>query len=115
MRYWYYLADGTLFAPEAGQNHAFRDMIASRFGGKYSNFGPPTTQEQLYRQVREYRDRYPDIALVPMENGAGPLPILMGGGVSQSSTRTVRTMAQQIYRPTPSSTNSSTNISPKTS
>jgi hypothetical protein len=89
MRYWYYLPDGELFAPEAGQNRAFRDMIASRFGDKYSNFGPPTTQEQLYRQVREYRDRYPDIALVPMENGAGPLPILMGGGVSQSSTRTV--------------------------
>jgi hypothetical protein len=89
MRYWYYLPDGTLFAPEAGQNRAFRDMIASRFGDKYSNFGPPTTQEQLYRQLREYRDRYPDIALVPMENGAGPLPILMGGGISQSSTRTV--------------------------
>jgi hypothetical protein len=88
MRYWYYLPDGSLFAPEAGQNRAFRDMIASRFGDKYSNFGPPTTQEQLYRQVREYRNRYPDIALVPMENGAGPLPILMGGGVSQSSTRT---------------------------
>jgi hypothetical protein len=88
MRYWYYLPDGSLFAPEAGQNRAFRDMIASRFGDKYSNFGPPTTQEQLYRQVREYRDRYPDIALVPMENGAGPLPILMGGGVSQSSNRT---------------------------
>jgi hypothetical protein len=89
MRYWYYLADGTLFAPEAGQNRAFRDMIASRFGDKYSNVGPPTTQEQLYRQVREYRDRYPNIALVPMENGAGPISILMGGGVSQSSTRTL--------------------------
>jgi Family of unknown function (DUF6298)/Putative collagen-binding domain of a collagenase len=87
MRYWYYLPDGNLFAPEAGQNRAFRDMIASRFGDKYSNFGPPTTPEQLYHQVREYRDRYPDIALVPMENGAGPIPILMGGGISQSSTR----------------------------
>jgi hypothetical protein len=63
-------------------------MIASRFGDKYSNFGPTTTQEQLYRQVREYRGRYPDIALVPMENGAGPIPILMAGGISQSSTRT---------------------------
>jgi hypothetical protein len=89
MRYWYYLPDGTLFAPEAGQNRAFRDMIASRFGDKYSNVGPPTTQDQLYRQVREYRDRYPNIGLVPMENGAGPIPILMGGGVSQSSTRTL--------------------------
>ena len=89
MRYWYYLPDGSLFAPEAGQNRAFRDMIATRFGDKYSNIGPPTTQAQLYRQVREYRDRYPDIALVPMENGAGPIPILMGGATSQSFTRTV--------------------------
>jgi hypothetical protein len=89
MRYWYYLSDGALFAPEAGQNRAFRDLIASRFGGNYNNFGPPTTQEQVYRQVREYRDRYPGIALVPMENGAGPIPILMGGGTSQSSTRVV--------------------------
>jgi hypothetical protein len=89
MRYWYYLPDGTLFAPEAGQNRAFRDMIATRFGGNYSNSGPPTTPDQLYRQVREYRDRYPNIALVPMENGAGPIPIMMAGGTSQSSTRTV--------------------------
>jgi hypothetical protein len=89
MRYWYYLPDGSLFAPEAGQNRAFRDMIASRFGDNYSNIGPPTTQDALYRQVREYRDRYPDIALAPMQNGAGPLPILMAGGTSQSSTRTL--------------------------
>jgi hypothetical protein len=41
----------------------------------------------MYRQVREYRDRFPNIALLPMEEGAGPLPILMGGGASQSSLR----------------------------
>jgi hypothetical protein len=87
MRYWYYLPDGTLFAPEAGQNRAFRDLIASRFGGNYTNTGPPTTQSQLYHQIREYHDKYPNIALVPMENGAGPLPVLMAGGASQSSLR----------------------------
>jgi hypothetical protein len=87
MRYWYYLSDGTLFAPEAGQNRAYRDMIASQFGGNYSNGGPPTTDDQVYRQVREYRDRYPNVALLPLENGAGPLPILMAGGVSLSAAR----------------------------
>jgi hypothetical protein len=87
MRYWYYLSDGTLFAPEAGQNRAYRDMIASQFGGNYSNSGPPTTDDQVYRQVREYRDRYPHVALLPLENGAGPLPILMSGGVSLSAPR----------------------------
>jgi hypothetical protein len=53
----------------------------------YTNTGPPTTQAQVYRQVREYRDRYPNIALLPMENGAGPLPILMAGAASPSSLR----------------------------
>ena len=62
-------------------------MIASRFGGNYSNSGPPTTDDQVYRQVREYRDRYPNVALLPLENGAGPLPILMAGGVSLSAAR----------------------------
>ena len=32
-----------------------------------------------------YRDKYPDIALMPMENGAGPIPILMGGAASRSA------------------------------
>lgn len=87
MRYWYYLADGTLFAPDAGQNRAFRDQITSRFQGPYTNTGPATTQDQVYREVREYRDRYPDLVLLPMENGAGPLPLLMGGASSPSSLR----------------------------
>lgn len=89
MRYWYYLADGTLFAPDAGQNRAFRDLITSRFQGPYTNTGPATTQEQVYREVREYRDRYPDLVLLPMENGAGPLPLLMGGASSPSSLRSM--------------------------
>lgn len=89
MRYWYYLADGTLFAPDAGQNRAFRDLISSRFQGPYTNTGPATTPDQVYREVREYRDRYPDLVLLPMENGAGPLPVLMGGASSPSSLRSM--------------------------
>ncbi len=86
MRYWEYQPDGSLFAPDAGQNRAFRELITDRFPG-YTDTPPPTTPEMVYRQVREYRDRFPNIALLPMENGAGPLPILMGGGASQSSLR----------------------------
>jgi hypothetical protein len=91
MRYWVYEPDGTLFAPQAGINHAFREQISKQFKG-YSDTPPPTTPELVYRQVREYRDRFPDIALVPMESGAGPLPILMGGGASQSSLRAAPTV-----------------------
>jgi hypothetical protein len=83
-RYWEYRPDGTLFAPKAGENHAFRELIAAEFPG-YTDTPPPTTPEQVYREVREYRDRYPEIALMPMEDGAGPIPILMAGAATQSA------------------------------
>lgn len=86
MRYWEYQPDGSLFAPDAGQNKAFRELITDHFPG-YTDTPPPTTPEMVYKQVREYRDKYPGIALLPMEEGAGPLPILMAGGASQSSLR----------------------------
>jgi hypothetical protein len=87
MRYWEYRPDGTLFAPKAGENHAFRELIAREFPG-YTNTPPPTTPEQVYREVREYRDRYPDKALMPMEEGVGPVPILMAGAASESGLKT---------------------------
>jgi hypothetical protein len=34
----------------------------------------------VYRQVREYRDKYPNIAIVAWHGGAGPIPVLMAGG-----------------------------------
>ena len=86
MRYWEYQPDGTLWAPPAGINVAFREQIEKQFKG-YSDTPPATTPEMVYKQVREYRDRFPNIALLSMEEGAGPLPILMGGGASQSSLR----------------------------
>jgi hypothetical protein len=97
MRYWEYLPDGTLFAPKAGENHAFRELIADRFPG-YTNTPPPTTPEQVYREVREYRDRYPNVALMPMEDGTGPIPILMGGAGSPSG------LVTQAPAPVPSAT-----------
>jgi hypothetical protein len=104
MRYWEYRPDGSLFAPKAGENHAFRELIAAAFPG-YTDTPPPTTPEQVYREVREYRDRYPEIALMPMEEGAGPIPILMAGAASQSAlqsrpiapTPTVTERASAMY------------------
>jgi hypothetical protein len=86
MRYWEYEPDGKLFAPDAGQNRAFRELISDAFPG-YTDTPPPTTPEMVYKEVRQYRDKYPNIALLPMEDGAGPVPILMGGAASQSSLR----------------------------
>jgi Family of unknown function (DUF6298)/Putative collagen-binding domain of a collagenase len=83
MRYWEYEPDGTLFAPKAGENHAFRELITQAFPG-YSDTPPATTPEMVYKATREYRDKYPNVALMPMEEGAGAMPILMGGAASQS-------------------------------
>ena len=60
-------------------NLAFREAIAQGFGAA-TDFPPATTPAQLYRQVREYRDRYPDKAIVAWNAGVGPAPILMAGG-----------------------------------
>jgi hypothetical protein len=72
-RYWQYRPDGSLLAPAGGQNKAFRELL----GGDEPR---PTAPLQVYRQVREYTDRYPDKAVLAWHGGAGPIPILMAGG-----------------------------------
>ena len=79
MRYWQYRPDGSLWAPPAGRNLAFREMITKDFG-RSDDTPANTTPLQVYRQVREYHDRYPDKAIVAWNGGAGPIPILMAGG-----------------------------------
>ena len=80
MRYWQYRPDGTLWAPPGGKNMAFREAITADFNRGAGDNPPDTTPQQVYRQVREYHDRYPDKALVAWNSGAGPIPILMAGG-----------------------------------
>ncbi|HEX8503672.1 MAG TPA: DUF6298 domain-containing protein [Pyrinomonadaceae bacterium] len=78
-RYWQYMPDGRLWAPGGGRNLAFREMIGAEF--KRAGDAPPeTSPEQIYRQVREYADRFPDKAVVAWHGGAGPVPVLMAGG-----------------------------------
>jgi hypothetical protein len=79
MRYWQYRPDGSLWAPPGGKNVAFREAIVTDFG-RSGDTPPDTTPQQVYRQVREYHDRYPDKALVAWNGGAGPIPVLMAGG-----------------------------------
>lgn len=80
MRYWQYRPDGSVFAPRGGQNLAFREMITKAFPHGGGDTPPDTTPLQVYRQVREYHDRYPDKAVVAWNGGAGPIPVLMAGG-----------------------------------
>jgi hypothetical protein len=76
-RYWQYLADGSLFAPDSGGERAFREDRTAAFG---KDAVPPGTPELVYKQVREYRDRFPAKAIIAGHAGQGPIPILMAGG-----------------------------------
>ncbi|MGH8336878.1 MAG: DUF6298 domain-containing protein, partial [Gammaproteobacteria bacterium] len=84
LRYWQYRPDGSLWAPAGGKNQAFREAVTRDFG-KSTDFPPATTARQLYRQVREYHDRYPDKAIVGWFGGVGPIPVLMAGGAQSLS------------------------------
>jgi Family of unknown function (DUF6298) len=57
IRYWHYQADGTAYAPMGGQNLAPRQH-ARLLKPKKTSF------EQVYRAVKEYRDKYPAKAVV---------------------------------------------------
>lgn len=73
MRYWQYNPDGTLWAPQAGINLAYREQTRGK------DAPPPTTPLLAYRQVREYHDRYPNVALIAWNNNGRQLPALMAG------------------------------------
>lgn len=79
MRYWQRQADGTLWAPRGDVNRAFREQNTVLFG-KGVDTPPDTTALNVYRGVREYRDRFPDKPIVAWHGGAGPIPVLMAGG-----------------------------------
>lgn len=57
IRYWHYQADGSAYAPAGGQQLAPRQQ-ARLFKPKKTSF------EQVYRAVREYRDKYPGKAVM---------------------------------------------------
>lgn len=78
MRYWQYRPDGKDWMPRGDRNRAFREQTTEQFGS-LSDTPPPTTPLLAYKQVREYRDRYPDLGLVVWHNGVDAVPALMGG------------------------------------
>jgi hypothetical protein len=83
LSYWRYLSDGTLFAPPAGRNRAFREFCRDAFP---DGVIPQTTAEQVYRQVREYRDRFPGKVIMSSTANLGPVPVLMAGGSGLAAT-----------------------------
>lgn len=62
IRYWHYRTDGSLYAPEGGQNLAPRQHARLVSPGKKSF-------SQTYRAVREYREKYPGKAVMYSAGG----------------------------------------------
>ncbi|MVN90067.1 DUF6298 domain-containing protein [Mucilaginibacter aquatilis] len=62
IRYWHYQADGKVYAPAGGQNLAPRQQ-ARQFKPKATSF------EQVYHAVSEYRQKYPEKAVIYSGDG----------------------------------------------
>ncbi|MFL9830166.1 DUF6298 domain-containing protein [Flavobacterium sp. ST-87] len=75
IRYWYYKEDGSAYAPQGGVNLAPRQHARQMKVGK-------ETDAQVYRAVREYRDKYSNKAVIYSTPGANRFgwPVLMAGG-----------------------------------
>jgi hypothetical protein len=75
IRYWWYQADGTAYAPQGGQNLSPRQH-ARLLKPKPSSF------DQVVRAVREYRQRFPDKAVIYSVDGGDKLgaAVALGGG-----------------------------------
>ena len=75
IRYWHYQADGTTYEPKGGQNLAPRQH-ARLLKPKSTSF------EQVYRAVKEYRDRFPGKAVVYSGDGYPEfgMAVFMAGG-----------------------------------
>ncbi|UCG59034.1 MAG: hypothetical protein JSU70_05900, partial [Phycisphaerales bacterium] len=73
IRYWWYQADGTLYAPESGQHLAPRQHARLLYPG-------PTSFAQVHRAIREYQDKCPDKAVLYSADDRFGWAVLMGGG-----------------------------------
>ncbi len=75
IRYWWYQVDGKPYAPAGGLNLSPR-QLERVFPHKNSSFA------QVYRAVREYREKYPDKAVIYSADGQAEFgwAALMAGG-----------------------------------
>jgi len=74
IRYWHYRSDGSLYAPKGGEYLAPRQHARINDPGE-SSF------ELVYRAVREYKDRYPDKAVMfSVDENVDQWAVFMAGG-----------------------------------
>lgn len=74
MKYWWYTANGGVYDPKSGENLAPRQQLREWKGNK------SRTDGSLVRQVCEYRDRYPNKAILCTFDPANGWAVVAGGG-----------------------------------
>jgi hypothetical protein len=74
LKYWWYAADGTPYAPAGGERLAPRQQLRAWKGPK------GRSPEQTARQVRELRLAHPGKAVICSSDGSDAMAILLGGG-----------------------------------
>jgi hypothetical protein len=74
LRYWWYTASGSLYAPKGGQNLAPRQHLREWKGDRRQS------DAAAARMVREYRRRYPDKAVLCSLDRANGWAVLAAGG-----------------------------------
>jgi hypothetical protein len=76
LRYWWYAADGSLYAPKGGESLAPRQHYRQWAGHKKQS------SAQTARQIREYRRRFPDKAILcSLDKIDGWLALAAGGSI----------------------------------
>jgi hypothetical protein len=74
LRYWWYAADGSLYAPKGGESLTPRQQLRAWKGNR------SRSDVQTARQIREYRNRYPDKAILCSFDKANGWAVLAAGG-----------------------------------
>jgi hypothetical protein len=74
LKYWWYTADGGVYAPKGGENLAPRQHLRGWKGSK------SRSDASVARAVREYRTRFPDKAVTVSLDGAGGWAVAAAGG-----------------------------------
>lgn len=74
LKYWWHTADGGVYDPKGGESLAPRQQLRAWRGSK------SRSDASVARQVREYRARHPDKAVVCSLDGASGWAVLAAGG-----------------------------------
>jgi hypothetical protein len=96
LKYWWYTADGGVYNPRGGENLAPRQQLREWQGSK------SRSDASIARQVREYRRRFPDKAILcSLRPASGWAVVAAGGSVPNLPERTDERLRAALPRMKP--------------